>query len=206
MVYIHLIWINGILFDQKLSWKEQARKVIKKCSSMSYPLRVLNNVLPRNLHRMVIHSHFISHMVYGSQIWASCLTRNMTDRLSRQLNKIIRMHTFTRDRNTSNVEIYRRANIRSFNSNRIIQDAVFLYKLVCLPKCSSLTTRLFSQTTLSLRFPDRPIFQDLSRKRVGRNSFINRSKNIAETINFTWTDLSLQQFVKKLKDQTPLYI
>jgi len=119
------------------------------------------------------------------------------------------MHTFTFDRATSNAELYSRANIRSFDSLRKMQDAIFLYKLVCLPTCSSLTERLFSQITFSIRFPGRPIFLDMSRKRVGKNSFINRAK----TIQFDWTDLSLTQFISAIKTlytiaatQIPLFV
>jgi len=198
--------ILGIIYDQKLSWKEHVTKIIKKCNSLSYPLRVLNNTLPRHLHRMIIHSHLISHMSYGSQIWAGTASANLIKRLSRQLNKVVRMHTFTFDRSISNAELYRKANIRTFDSLRTMQDAIFLYKLVCLPTCSSLTERLFSQITFSIRFPGRPIFLDLSRKRVGKNTFINRAKSIAETIRFDWTDLTLLQFISAIKKQIPLFV
>jgi len=141
-------------------------------------MRVLNKVLPRNLHKQVIHAHYISHLMYGSPIWAGCLSVKNKRRLSVCLKKVLRLHMFDFDRSLTNSELYERSGIRSFASLTLINECKMLFKLVTNPSNFRLTTRLMSLTSFSVCFPDRPIFFDASKRKPGRNSFPNRAKRI----------------------------
>jgi len=198
--------VLGIMFDDQLSWKEQTKKILSKCSSVSYSMRLLNRVLPRNLHRQVIYAHFISHLTYGSPIWARCISNKQANKLSSCLNKTLRLHCFDFNRTMHNSELYALSKIRSFKSQILIQDAKSLYRIVT--QCSSfeLTQRLIAQSTFSTRFPGRIIFMNYGRKRVSRNSFINRAKQINDAIPFDWLDLSPMTFEVQLKRAIPLDI
>lgn len=197
------IKILGVMFDRQLKWNIHASKVVKKCSSMSYSLRLLNNILPRKLHRQVIFSHFISHLMYASPIWASCLTQRDSNKLSSSLNKVLRLHCFDFQKTKSNQTICDESNIRSFRSMRILYDAKMLYKLVTQCDNVGLTSRLTSQSVFLLRFPGRISLVDMSRKRVGRNSFVNRASSICESIPFDWHDMSQPLFDTTMKRRTP---
>jgi len=153
---------------------------MKKCSSMSYSLRLLNNMLPRKLHRQVIYSHFISHLMYASPIWAGCLSVRDTRRLSACLNRTLRLHCFDFQRTKSNRELYEISNIRSFRSLSRLYDAKMLHKIVTQCDNLGLVSRLALQSVFFLRFPGCIAFSDLSRKRIGLNSFINRAKKICD--------------------------
>jgi len=198
------IKILGVMFDRQLKWNIQASRVMRKCSSMSYSLRLLNNMLPRKIHRQVIFSHFISHLMYASPIWANCLSAKDTNRLSASLNKVLRLHCFDFLRVKSNEEIYKESNIRSFKALRKLYDAKMLYKVVTNCNNLSLITRLTSQSVFFLRFPGRIAFTDLSKKKVGLNSFINRAKRICETIPFEWLDMATDAFNTTLKRMMPV--
>jgi len=203
---LEAVKILGVMFDRQLNWNIHASKVIKECSSLSYSLTLLNNILPRHIHRQVIFSHFISHLMYASPIWASCLTSRDTDRLSACLNKTLRLHCFDFLKTKTNSDLCRESNIRSFKSLRTLYDAKMLFKLVTQCDNLSLTSRLTSQPIFYLRFPGRMSFSDISRKRVGRNSFMNRAKFIAETIPFEWLDMSPTMFALTLKRRMPVYM
>jgi len=96
--------------------------------------------------------------------------------------------------------------IRSFNSARTVIDAVMLFTLCTNPTNTILTTRLMQQSLSFSRFPNKISFTDYSRKRIGRTSFINRSKGINEKIPFEWLHLDVRLFKKKLKSTIPLYV
>jgi len=198
--------ILGVMFDSQLNWRIQGSKVIKKCSSLSYSLRLLNNILPRNIHRQVIFSHFISHLMYASPIWANCLMVRDTNRLSACLNKTLRLHCFNFLKTKSNSELCKESNIRSFRYLILLYDANMLFKLVTQCDNLSLTSSLTSKSVFFLRSPGRMSFTDLSRKRVGRNSFMNRAKAIGETILFKWINMSPSLFGITLKRTIPIFI
>jgi len=196
--------VLGIMFDANLTWKEQINKIISKCSSVSYSLRLLNRILPRNLHRQVIYSHFISHLMYGSPIWAGCVAKKEIRKLSSSLNKILRQHCFDFHRTKSNSELYHQSRIRSLKSQILIQDAKFLYRTVTQCSNFDLVQRLTSQSVFTSRFPSQIAFFDQGRTRIAKNSFINRAKSINESIPFDWIDLQPASFEVLLKRAIPV--
>lgn len=205
-MHYHSSKYSGSSLTKKLNFKDHACKVLRKCSSLSYPLRVLNRILPRNLHRQVIFSHFLSHIGYASSIWSHLIGQRLRNRLSASLNRVLRYHCFDHERVLSNHQLSHISNVRSFNSIMRINDCKTLFKLINNPSNFTLTTRLFSQITFTNRFPGKPIFQDWSKRKVGKGSIVNRAKSIAELIPFPWTDLSLESFNNKLKMATPIFI
>jgi len=87
-----------------------------------------------------------------------------------------------------------------------IYDAKMLFKLVTQCDNFSLSMRLSSQSIFFLRFPGKISIADLSKKKVGMNSFMNRAKAISESIHFEWMDMSPSLFYITLKRTTPLCI
>jgi len=198
--------VLGVIFDDQLNWRAQVTKILAKCSSISCSLRVLNNILPRDLNRQVIHAHFISHLVYGSPIWSGCISQKSMARLSSCLNKTLRLHCFDFKRSLTNHEICNLSKIRSFKSLALIHDAKTLYRLVTQCANFNLVQRLSSQSLFYARYPNRISFVDYGKRRVARNSFINRAKRICESIPFDWIDMKQSTFEISLKRAVPLYV
>lgn len=96
------------------------------------------------------------------------------------------------------------SNIRSFRSMRRLYDAKMLFKLVTQCDNFSLISRLTSPSVFFLRFPGRIAFTDLSRKKVGLNSFINCAKKIYRSIPLEWLDMSPDRFNTNLKRALPI--
>jgi len=198
--------VLGIMFNNNLKWTSHISQIIKKASQGNYSLRILKSILPKELLTKVIQSNFLCHFTYGMPIWAGCLTQSDTKRLETAIMKTYRMVCGDFRKLLSNYEVCRRVNLRSFNSLRLLNDAIFLHKLYSEPSNTAITIRMIQQSFYNSRFPDRIHFFDASHKRVGRSSFINRSKLIAETIPFIWTDMSHATFKLRMKNATPLHL
>jgi len=201
------IKILGINFEKNLKWGNHVNKVIKKANSFSYSIRQLNKLLPRKLHKTVIHAHFLSHITYGLPVWGGCLSKLETNRLNTLIFfKIMRIHCFDFRKRRNNLELCRESQLRNFNSLRILSDTSTLHRLCSDPKSSYLTTRLIQQSYFLEWNPGRIFFFDNSTKRIGGNSFINRAKKISELIPFPWPDLSYHVFKTRMKLATPLSV
>jgi len=200
------IKILGITFEKSLKWSSHVNNVIKKANSFAYSIRQLNKLLPRKLHKTVIHAHFLSHITYGLPVWGGCLSRVETNRLNTLIFKIMRIHCFDFRKRKSNLELCQESQLRNFNSLRILSDTSMLHRLCTDPESSYLTTRLIQQSYFLERTPGRIFFYDNSVKRIGNNSFINRAKKISELIPFPWPDLSYHVFKTRMKLNTPLLV
>jgi len=198
------IKILGVQFQSNLKWTSHVNKILKKVHSLSYSLKVLNCIMTRKQHKNIINSHVLSQLTYAIPIWGGNISHNDHRRLSSLLFKIVRLHCRDFSNIFSNKQLCERTSIRSLTSLRILADCNMLFKLVLYPLNTEITLRLIQQTSFSARFPNRLIFFDFSCKRIGRTSFINRSKRISELIPFEWNHLSIQQFRKRMKTVTPI--
>lgn len=150
----------------------------------------------------IINSHVISQFTFALPIWGANISYNDNRRLSSLLFKIIRLHC-------------RDFLIYSWIDNCVIQPQLdlwsryeywLLYNLISSSMNFKFTLRLIQQTSFSPRFPNILIFFDFGCKRIVSTSFINHSKKISKLIPFKWHKLSLNQFKKKMKEATPIYI
>jgi len=198
--------ILGITFDTMLSWDGQVNQVIKKANSVGYSLRLLRYVLPDTLFLRVVQSNFLCRFVYGSPVWAGCLTQRRCQKLDRVIFKIYRFYCRDFKRLLSRFEVCRRTKLRSFKSLRLINDAIMLHRLYSDPSNTTITIRFIDQAFSLSRFPDRIGFFDTSQKRIRKSSFVNRSKYIAETIPFIWSNMTHNLFKTKIKATTPLML
>jgi len=198
--------ILGVTFDSMLSWDAQVNQVIKKANSVGYSLRILRHVLPDTLFLRVVQSNFLCHFVYGSPVWAGFLTQRQCQKLDRVIFKIYRFYCRDFKRLLSRFEVCRRTRLRSFNSLRLINDAIMLHRFYSDPSNTTITIRFIDQAFSLSRFPDRIGFFDTSQKRIGKSSFVNRSKYIAETIPFIWSNMTHDLFKTKIKAAIPLML
>lgn len=120
--------VLGIFFNPNLKWTNHISHVIKKASQGNYSLRILKPILPHDLFITVIQSNFLCHFTYGMPVWAGCLLQAETKRLETSIMKTYRLVCSDFRKLLSNYEVCRRANLRSFNSLRLLNDAIFLHK------------------------------------------------------------------------------
>ena len=141
--------------------------------------------------------------MFASPVWGKAILSTEKHRIEVNMNRAVRLLT---NQKLSNREIYIKYGMRSFSSLCTISDCSMLYNLCTSLDIDPLSERLLSQSFISSRFPNKITFFDYSKTRVGKCSFVNRSKSISENIPFEWINLSVSSFTRQLKSQTPLFI
>jgi len=198
--------ILGILFDETLDWNPQVEKIIKSCNSLNYALRSLNKYLSRSQFRRIIHAFFISRITYGCQIWSGCLSYSAKKRLESCFYKALRMQVRDFRGELSRITLVNMSGIMSLRSIFILRDTCLLHRLCTSGLCDSLGSLLMAQCHFSVRKPNSLYFFDYSKRKVAKNSFINRAKFIAELIPFEWSHLGQKTFISLMKRMVPKFL
>ena len=103
-------------------------------------------------------------------------------------------------------ELIDKSGMLSLRSIFLARDAKLLHKLCTKLFPDPLVERLMSQCHILSRRENRLYFYDYSHKKIGRSSFTNRSKYIAELIPFEWIHLNEQLFNTKIKNSLPQFM
>jgi len=145
--------------------------------------------------------------MYGAPVWGDGVSSTDIRRIDTMLFKVMRQHLGDYQRVLSNWEICQRTRLRNFKSMRKISNAVMLHKFVTEPNHNTyITERLIMQSTFSARQRDQIRFFDFSSRRVGRSSFINRLKEINESMPPLWFEMSKPLLKIKIKECTQLLL
>ena len=102
--------------------------------------------------------------------------------------------------------VYGMSGLRSLTSLCTIADCSMLYRLCTGLNVEPLCERLMSQCHTNERSANRLYFFDYSHRKIGKNSFVNRARFIAEPLIFDWAHLSPLNFKRKLKDKIPIFM
>jgi len=141
--------------------------------------------------------------MYGSQVWAGCINSIDTRKINTFLFKEIRVHCKGHGKTLRNSQLCDISNLRTFNSMRVVFNAVMLHSLIRNPINTTIKLCLIEQPSFSSRYPSKPISFDYSLKRVDSTSFVNRAKKISDLIPFDWSDLTKGAFKCKMKSINP---
>jgi len=202
-----MIKILGIMFEKNLKWGNHVALMLRKANSSTYSIRQLNRFLSRDRLREVIQAFVVSHVMYAAPVWADGVSMADARRIDTMLFKTMRLLCRDHLKRLTNMALCEAAKLRSFKSLRKISNSTMLSKLVMHPNdINYLTERLIMQSTFNSRQLGMLRFFDMSTKRVGKSSFVNRAKDICEAIPFDWPDISHQSFKRKIKESTPLLL
>ncbi len=183
---------------------------------MFTPLKYINRHLSRQQFKTAINAHYVSRLMFGSQLWSKSITNREKQRVCVNLNRMVRLiHKESMQKvigadgkrrfKVSNREVYIRSAMCSFTSLATVADCSLLFKF-STSFVDPLSERLMSQCHTSSRFPNKLVFFDYSLTRIGRSSFVNRSKYISELIPFDWINLTVESFKKKIKSGVPFFV
>ena len=59
----------GVIIDDKLNWKPHIEALIKKLKSACGRIYKIKNCLPENLHKLIYHTLFESHLGFAISVW-----------------------------------------------------------------------------------------------------------------------------------------
>ena len=195
--------ILGINFSSNLDWVSHVNSAINKANSMIYALRYLNARISRERLTSIIQAHFISKLTYASQVWSGSLSSCLKKKLESCYFKILRLLCRDNKGKMHRNDLIAASGLKSLRSLLVARDARLLHTLCTTLHPEPLVERLLSQCFYHSRNENKLFFYDYSLRKVGRASFINRAKYIAELIPFEWTHLSVPSFRNALKSILP---
>jgi hypothetical protein len=198
--------ILGINFSRTLDWHFHINKAINKANSMIYAFRFLNSRISRQKFISLIHAHFLSKLIYACQVWSGSLTCSLKKRLESCYFKIIRLLCRDFKGKKSREDLLKESGFLSLRSIFVARDTKLLHKFCTELKPEPIIERLMSQCFFQSRQENRLFFYDYSNKKIGRASFINRAKYIAELIPFAWSCLNAATFHRKFYLTLPPYL
>jgi hypothetical protein len=178
--------VLGVEFDDALDWSAQVESVKKSCGRMKPALRSLRRVLTKKELTQVVTSHYYSRLYYASEVWFHPLKRQLKDSLIPFHYYPLRLIENDFKRTKSNLELChlsKRATPFEINNFRVART---LISIVASTEPFFLFHEFLSHAVVERRSASRPWFLDMSRTRIGRQSFANRVASISKKINFDW--------------------
>jgi hypothetical protein len=179
--------VLGIIFDDKLSWREQVSNVVKKTNRMLHGLRRIKKFLKSDQLKTVITSYYFSILYYGIEIWYH-------RHLSFELKQKIRSAHY-RALRAAHGDLPR--DQLDVIGGRATPDEWADYSLAKMT--ANIVTTGYPERICELmsenafferRQPNRILFWDASARKIGRQSFRNRIQCITKQMKCEWLVLS----------------
>ena len=115
----------GIYIDKHLNWKHHVQITKTKLARAVGMLSKIRHFVPRITLRVIYHSIFSSHLMYGSQIWGQTQDTNLAQ-IARQQNKAMRIINFA-PFDAPSEALYRASDILKFSENINLLNLLFVY-------------------------------------------------------------------------------
>jgi len=178
--------VLGMTFDCQMSWETQLSRSIQSCQRLKPALRALKKKLSSKELIQVITSHYYSRLYYGAEVWYPCLTKRLRDKISAVHHYPLRLVLNDFKRSLSRKTLAKRTN--KANPDQLVNLKTAKCFISICTNCSPFTLfhELLSHAVIENRRPRRPWFLDMSRKRIGRQSFANRVGNLSKSLQFDW--------------------
>jgi hypothetical protein len=184
--------VLGITFDSKMSWEPQARRAMKNCQMLKPALRCLKTKLSKKELLQVITSNYFSRLYYGAEVWYNPLSLANKNRLSPVHYYPLRLATNCFDRKSFSRKfldkLTQRAPPKELNEYKIGR---LLYSITINMSPYALFQEVLSHAVIEPRKPENPKFLDMSRLKIGRQSFANRLNFIALKMSFNWLQVPM---------------
>jgi hypothetical protein len=190
--------VLGMTFDAGLTWEPQLSRVLKSCQRFKPALRMLRRKLKMKEFLQVVTSHYYSKLYYGSEVWYPPLTSKLKKRLLTVHFNPLRLATRDFKRVLSYCSISNRTK-RAFPEEIVaFKIARQLYSIVFNTAPYSLFNEVLSHAVVESRRAFNPSFLDMSRTRIGNQSFANRINSIAKRMSFPWLNYPMSPHMLRL--------
>jgi len=185
--------VLGITFDQSLCWEPQLKRAFNGCQRFKPALRYLRTKLKKKEFLQVVSSHYYSRLYYGSEIWFDCLKAKFRDSISPVHFYPLRlaMFDFKKKYSRKNLcHLTKRASPQELNNYKIAKTLISISENA---EPFVLFNEVLSHSVIERRRQFNPTFLDMSRTRIGRQSFANRLNFVARKLCFEWLGIMLSK-------------
>jgi len=135
---------------------------------------------------LFITSHYFSRLYYGCEIWFACLNKKHQKRVFSMHYWALRLliYDFKRAISRGRIDIItKRASPFQLVNFRIAKTLINISNNAAP---FNLFHDVLSHAVTERRAEYKPHFIDMSRRRIGRQSFANRLTHVANRLNFDW--------------------
>jgi len=185
--------VLGCWFDSGLTWEKNVQMVVNSCQRLKPALRCLKKKTSRQELLQVITSHYYSRLYYASEVWLPCLNSRLKQKITTMHFYPLRLTLGDYKRALSYRQITKLTNRAPPNELIDFKIARTLISICSNSEPYALFHELVASSSYTSRLPLRPRFYDLSRTRVGRQSFPNRVRDVASKLNFDWLGLRYEE-------------
>jgi hypothetical protein len=194
--------VLGITFDNCLTWEAQVRNSMRSCQRFKPALRLLRSKLSKKELLQVITSHYYSRLYYGCEVWHPVLNSRLKTVMLPVHYYPLRlvMNDFRKQIPKRDLcKLTKRASPDELINLRVSKMMISIANNAC-PYV--LFNEMLSHAIQERRRPYNPSFLDMSRTRIGRQSFANRLSHVSKKIKFEWLSkiLSKPFIIKSLKE------
>jgi len=193
--------VLGSIVDHKLSWEPNITKIIGKCRSLAFSLRYLRRHLTLEETVKIFKAHVSSRITFGAPIWGHALSFSLRSKLRSVYFYIIRLIVRDFNFNLNRTSLLRKAKLDNIDDLFFKRASCFIFGLTFHLEPTELVGVLISKTYVNDRLPNRLVFFDTSRSRVGRACITNAAKHYSENWQFDWVGLTFANFKEILNSQ-----
>ena len=117
----------GLFLDEHLSWTKQLSHVFLKLNRAIGILSKLRHNTNLNILKIVYHSLFGSHLLYGCQLWGQQIGENQ-QKIQKLQNRALRKITFKKMHESAKA-IHKELKILKFSDNVYMQNCLFMSQI-----------------------------------------------------------------------------
>ena len=164
----------------------------------------MNSKLSRQGFKRLIHTHVLSRMSYGSQLWGGCSPVKSMQRMWSLYYKFLRLLCKDFLKLFNNRELLIKSEMRSLDSLFTSQCCKTLHNVCYNLVPDQLAMSIFSRGYYNDRYPNRLFFPRCNSKVVGMNSFTNRLRSL-EALQFEWLNKTAKEFNDEISISIPKF-
>ena len=194
----HSINVLGVLFDSKLSWKDQVNKTINKAKRTYHAINLIKKYFTSNELKGLL-TYYFSVLYYNSEIWhLPTLSPLLKQKLMSASANAVKLCLTKLPINMSYEAIHNLAKRGTPTQMSMYKHAIQLNKLYNSNNMSDDWISLNDQQIFNSRNDHFQIYTK-SNYKVGRNLIVNRFKPLNNKIKLSWFNDSFESFKVKCK-------
>lgn len=192
--------VLGINFNQNLTWDDHVLKNINNCQKILHGLRMVRKFFDEQKHFSQITTSFLfSKLFYGVEVWSYDLLRyNTRSKLDSFYYKACRLILKDYENRLSRQTIdnqIKRATPKQISDYSLARTIIKTYTTPnspLMPICKRSSYKL-------TRLPNRVLFYDASKNKIGKNCLNNRIHEISKKLTFDWLNRDFESVRQELK-------
>jgi len=153
----------------------------------------------------VFKSHIISRLTYARLVWSQLKNYFVRSKLRSVYFNVIRILVRDFELQLNRKKLLSKCSLERLYDILIKKNPMFIFKLTRFIEPAALAGTFLSKAYVHDRTPDKMIFFDTTRTRIGRSCITNLAKNIAESWTFDWIGLPILTFKNPLLNNSALY-